>query len=461
MRKPWKIAVLLSLLGCAHAPEASAPADVVRSTAQYTVTISDNFDGARVRACFEGVSVSELVPVDDSRWSELKGAWLDGKSLPTARRRIHVGQTTGSTCVEYETSFANPMFRPSDSNAVVASQTQWLWRPEPFPSQLDASIRFVVPSGGDAWFPWPRSGSLYLPDESVFFVSAFGALGTLERQAFSVAGTNVEVARLGPKPSDEDIHSWIRDAMQATASLGDRFPRERIYFVIVPVLEQDKPVLFGMVRRGGGSSVLLVPSKDASAEKLAADWVAVHELSHLWLPPLRSTDRWLSEGMATYLQEVLRARCGMQSGERAWTRLDEGFARGRRAGTGRQLEGESAQMNRTGAYHRVYWAGAAFALEVDVRLRERSGGDMTLLRAIDEAQDAWGTDSRDVAAAVVLGALDDAGGTEFIEPLGRKYAAMSEFPDLEYVDSPKYRQIRAQITARVDGGCEVNAGSSR
>jgi predicted metalloprotease with PDZ domain len=216
-----------------------------------------------------------------------------------------------------------------------------------------------------------------------------------------------------------------------------------------------------MVRRGGGSSILLLPSPDATAAELEADWVAIHELSHLWLPPVQPSDRWISEGIATYLQEVLRARCGLQSRERAWTRLQEGFERGRRSGTGLQLASESRYMNRTGAYHRVYWAGAAFALETDVRLRENSNGQVTLLRAINDAQRVWGAEARPVGASVLLKTLQEASGASFIEGLGEKYAVSSDFPSMPYLDSPRYRGIRAQIMSSAADACGLSAESSR
>jgi len=459
--KSWRVTVLLCLLGCGHAPETPAPAEPTRATAHYTVTISDNFSGAKVRACFEGATVRRLVPIGDSAGRELSGAWIEGDALATARGRIGLREPSRASCVDYETRFGTPRFRASDSGAILVSQTQWLWRPDPFPPGLEASVRFVLPAGGQVSLPWPRSDATYFPEESAFFTSAFGAFGAFDRQTFSVAGASVHVTRLGPRPSDDDVRRWIGRAMQATASVGDRFPRDQVHFIIVPVHSQSEAVLFGMVRRGGGSSILLVPSPDASVEDLEAGWIAVHELSHLWLPPMRSKDRWISEGIATYLQEVLRARCGLQSSERAWTRLREGFERGRKSGTGRPLASESRTMNRTGAYHRVYWAGVAFALEVDVRLRKDSNGEMTLLRAISDAQRTWGDESRPVAASVLLNTLQEAASADFIEALGETYAAESDFPDIAYLASPEYREVRSQITSRTDEACGINAESSR
>ena len=457
----WRAAVLLCLLGCAHAPETPAPTLPSRTTAHYTVTVFDNFGGAKVRACFEGGTVRELVPIGDSAGHELRGAWIEGDTLDISRGRIRVPHSSHASCVDYETRFGMPMLRTNDPTAIIVSQTQWLWRPDPFPHELDASVRFVLPTDQQVSLPWPHSDVAYFPDDSAFFTGTFGVFGSFDRQAFSVEGTNIDVTRLGAHPPDDDVRRWLGRAVQATASAGDRFPREHVHFIVAPRQDQENDLVFGMVRRGGGSSVLLLSSPDATLEQLEADWVAVHELSHLWLPPLSSKDRWISEGVATYLQEVLRARCGLQSSERAWTRLREGFERGRRSGTGRRLVSESRNMNRTGAYHRVYWAGAAFALEADVRLRKSSNGQMTLLRAISDAQHVWGAQALPVEAAVLLQALQEASGADFIEELGEKYAASSDFPSIPYVDSPEYQQIRAQITSRAERACGINAESSR
>jgi len=459
--KLGRVGGLVCLIGCAHATEVPPPQEPSRASAHYTVTIFDNFGGASVRVCLRGATVHELVPISDEGGQRLRGARIDGHPLDTVRGRIRLSQPSHGTCVDYETRFGPPMFRANDPAAIIVSHAQWLWRPAPFPRDLAASIRFVLPAGAQVSLPWPSSDAAYLPDESAFFTGAFGVFGSFERQAFSVASTSVYVARLGPLPPDDDVRRWLTRAIRATASVGGRFPRDQVHFVIVPTRSEDKQVAFGMVRRGGGTSVLLLPSTDATAAQLEVDWVAVHELSHLWLPPVPPRDRWISEGIATYLQEVLRVRCGLQSREHAWTRLREGFERGRQSGTGRQLASESRNMNRTGAYHRVYWAGAAFALETDVRLREDSNGEMTLLRAISDAHHAWAAEARPVGASVLLKALQEASGASFIEGLGKKYAVSADFPSIVYVDSPRYREIRAQIMSRGDDACALSAESSR
>ncbi|MEM9730770.1 MAG: hypothetical protein AAF997_19465, partial [Myxococcota bacterium] len=202
------------------------------------------------------------------------------------------------------------------------------------------------------------------------------------------------------------------------------------------------------------------PSSAAPVEALERDRVAVHELSHLWLPRLYDKDRWLSEGIATYLQELLRARWGLQTAEESWKRLHDGMSRGRRSGTGRVLDRESREMGRTGAYHRVYWSGAAFALEADLRLRQASGGSMTLPRALDLAREKRGEVSSLVKGADFLAELDAAAGTDFLAPLGERYAALTDFPKTPMMNDPALEELRDDVMG-VDVRCSTSDASSR
>src|SRR5262249_3321655 len=118
-------------------------------------------------------------------------------------------------------------------------------------------------------------------------------------------------------------------------------------------------------------SVAFVIGRSSSAEDLEQSWVTWHELSHLQLPALPQRDAWLYEGLATYYQEILPARLGVQTPEQAWLDIVEGFDRGARVAPHHPLARESETMMETGSFGRVYWAGTAFMLEADVALRER------------------------------------------------------------------------------------------
>jgi len=454
------VACLVACLGCAPLPEPMSATVPDVSAVEYTVTVFDDFERAMVRACLQGGSITGLVPIDDRSARLLSGAWLDGSPLAVREGHIRLQDVGRQTCVDYAVQLGASSWRIRDFSAVVLPQTYWLWRPDPFPSQVEARVRFHLPENAELSVPWPQSGDALTPEQTVFFTESYAVFGSFERDLFVVGDTRVEVARLGPVPSATDVRRWLAQAIEVAASVGGRFPRRRLHFVVLPVAAHDRPVLFGMLHRGGGPSVLLLPSATASSSELLTDWVAIHELSHLWLPRLRGQDRWITEGIATYLQEVLRARCGLSSSEQAWARLEEGLERGRRAGTGRKLSDESTAVNRTGAYHRVYWAGAAFALEVDVRLRTQTGGKVDLMGALSATEPLWRDELHPVSGPTLLRALDRAGNSSFIEELGRVYAARTDFPTRLDPSRSEHVEAYGQIMTR-DEGCDPISGSSK
>ncbi|SDQ62026.1 hypothetical protein [Pseudoxanthomonas sp. CF125] len=223
------------------------------------------------------------------------------------------------------------------------------------------------------------------------------------------------------------LQRWIEEAADAAKTRSGRFPLRDAYVRIQQTdSDDDSPVPWGQTRRRGETGVLLYVRRDASYEQLRADWTAVHELSHLFHPYLGDSGRWLAEGLASYYQNVARARAGMLNEEEAWRRLDAGFRRGEAAATSARLD---AMGRGRGGTMRVYWAGAAYWLEADLALRRGSG--TTLDAILDRYAECClrGTDSvmpQDFAAA-----LDNLAGNDTFSALYRRYAAMRGFPSLD------------------------------
>lgn len=236
----------------------------------------------------------------------------------------------------------------------------------------------------------------------------------------------IEVAGVSDPARDAMLQGWAEEAGRALLTLSDRFP---LALARVRVAETDRPdaspVPWGQTERRDGVSVLLYVRRDATLAQLRADWTAVHEFSHLLHPWLGRDGRWMAEGLASYYQNVLRARAGLMPGDEAWRRLDAGFARGRAAtGDGVPL---SAARGR-GATMRVYWAGAAYWLQADLALRARG----TTLDAVLAAHARCCL--TDDAALTPLGyarALDRIDGHGLFERLYRQSDDATVFPDLD------------------------------
>jgi len=180
---------------------------------------------------------------------------------------------------------------------------------------------------------------------------------------------------------------------------------------------------------------------DATLDELRADWTAVHEFSHLYHPYLGDDGRWLAEGLASYYQNVLRARAGLLRPDEAWQRLEGGFARGRRATEDVPL----ADIGRgRGATMRIYWAGAAYWLDADLALRKRGS---SLDAVLDRHARCCLRGSASMTPMGFVAALDEAGGDGVFARLYREYAAAREFP--------------SQQTAYATLGIQADGGSLR
>jgi predicted metalloprotease with PDZ domain len=187
-------------------------------------------------------------------------------------------------------------------------------------------------------------------------------------------------------------------------------------------------VHFGTVTRGGGASALMLIASDAGRDALLHDWVAVHEFSHLLLPFLRRQDAWLSEGIATYYQEVLRVRAGVEPEGDAWRRLYEGASLGRESV--QTLAEESAAMMQTHAFKRIYWAGAAFALLTDAELRRTTEGRLTLDALLRDLAPTVTSQSRPWAARDLLAQLDGLAATTLFSRAMQRWVDGPTLPDL-------------------------------
>lgn len=274
---------------------------------------------------------------------------------------------------------------------------------------------------------------------------------------------SVEVFGIDDSARIAMLQRWAEEAARATVLPSGRFP---LRSARVEVRESrsrgSSPVPWGQTSRDGDVSVLLYVRRDASYEQLRADWTAVHEFSHLAHPYLGERGRWLAEGLASYHQNVLRARTGLLAPEEAWQKLDAGFRRGEAVGGGPALDAMGRQR---GGTMRVYWAGAAYWLEMDLALRRDHG--TTLEAVLDRYTQCCLDGTAHVAPEDFVAALDRAAGIELFARRYRDYAESTVFPSLtdtylalgiersgtglKYSDDTAARRLREAMTAPKPG----------
>jgi hypothetical protein len=411
----------------------------------YEATVAEDLSRISVRLCFEGFRPKRLILASGGDLGHVRPAAGEPRAsgFDPGTRSWAVDADADDVCVAYEAALVEPTRGTGRggraSGAVVTEAGSWLLRPAEIPVRLRARVRFRLPAGASVSTPWERDptdpGTSFALDATTWAFIGHVAIGRLSQDAFQASGAEVRVATLpgDPRSGREGVRAWLSAAVGAVADVfGGRYPRDRVQAIVRPVDgggDRD-PVPFGSSWQGGGPALVLLLAKDASPESLVGEWVAVHELVHLSMPVVAPEDAWLSEGFATYYQEVLRARAGLQTARQAWQAIEDGFGRGRRSGGERTLEEESRRMRETHEFLRVYWAGAALALLLDVDLRRHSGGRVSLDDAMRRLAQDLGS-PRPLSGADVVSRIDAWAGRPVLSSLATPALASRDFPSVE------------------------------
>lgn len=247
----------------------------------------------------------------------------------------------------------------------------WLWRPRSI--DPDSQLHLRLPAGWAASVPWaalqPARYRLGATPADWPASVVFGRF--VERRIERPGGVlRVSVVPTAQRDIEPAVLAWIGQVADDLLQVYGRLPGLDTQVLVLPLPGASAAVPWGQVTRGGGNAVHLFPGLDADPAEWRADWTATHEFAHLLHPFLGDRGRWLGEGLASYYQNVLRARSGQLSPTQAWDHLRRGFARGRAANPAAAdaLEEASGRRQRDSTL-RVYWSGAAYWLERDIALR--------------------------------------------------------------------------------------------
>lgn len=400
---------------------------------QYQIRVDNALTRMWVRTCFDGQPPDRLEPMNSRAVDLLVEAYGDqGQELRIDRDAVmDLDRLATGDCVRYEidlerAGWSRHAVRREDD--LMLTQVMFMWRPHEWDPAVRISVEFDVPASVFVSNAWPRDEhGVYHPERSV--LHTVGNVAFLRRAPlrFDHMYTEVEVARLAGDldVSDDVIQRWVQEAVRSAATLYGKFHKPRLHVAVVPVGNSFRPVAFGLVRRGGGPSVMLLVHKNAEEGALVRDWTATHEFTHLGLPRMYSEDRWIAEGFATYYQEVLRARSGLITPEQAWGSLARGFERGRYRGTRRPLWEDALGFRSVG---RIYWAGTAYMLDADLRLRQQGS---SLDRAIEAFQARWQHTKTAWHGRRVTRGLDMVLGEDVCADLAEEYGGMRRYPDTD------------------------------
>ena len=334
----------------------------------------------------------------------------------------------------------------------ILSIGAWLWKRADHKRSSQAIIRFSHDSAVNISAPWSllnrkANQTEYLmrhtPDDWIGYV-AFGSFNTKDiyidnkrlRLAF-INGNNIY--------SPSDLTDWLQQMTESVAEVIGQFPVIDTQVMVILQEGSSGPVPWGQVNRGGGNGVLFIANPSSRQDTRLADWTAAHEFSHLLLP-YTPYDRWLSEGFASYHQNISRARTGLLSERKTWEKLLAGFERGRKTGNKSNAPVLKSASGRS--LMQMYWGGAVIALIADVALQKQSNGQKTLSKALLGLSDCCLDTRQDWDGKQTFEQLDRITNTSVFMQLYDNIVTRKKYPDYQKmlkdhgVSEDRYGNIR-------------------
>lgn len=230
----------------------------------------------------------------------------------------------------------------------------------------------------------------------------------------------------------DDVRTWVLLVARAMEQVYGHWPRKRWLVTVEPLSAPGSdPIPWARVHRDNVDRVEFFVSPRATARQLRETWTGYHEMAHLLLPYRGWGGAWFSEGLATYYQNVLRARAGVLDEQAMWQAIYDGFERSSadRQFNGQTLAGVSDRMTEQGGYRRVYWSGAWYFLMADTRLRRQSGGELSLDAALGKLN-ACCADQR-LSVEEMVAKLDRLNRVYLFQPLYEKVRDTTATPDID------------------------------
>jgi len=405
---------------------------------------------------------------------EERGSW---RAIERRDDRLDVPSCRSQACrIRYRFALAEAARQVHDRNraleqqgAFLAPPSSWLLRP-----LQDGEARFrlevTTPPGttfATGLFPAPGDGApAYEATLDDLEEAPYSGFGPFETSHISVPGGVVDVA-IAPGERDlptSALTAWAERAGRAVAGYYGRYPVPRVLVLVLPT--GRRAIGFGTTLGNGGAAIMIWVGRSATEADLQRDWVLTHEMIHTAFPNMPRTQRWLEEGIATYVEPIARARAGTLSVEEVWRSLVDGLPKGM------PRPGDPG-LDEARTWGSTYWGGALFCFLADLQIREKTGNRRSLddalrginaaggsiavhwplRRALDEGDRATGTH----ALRDLYGKMGEAPMKVDLDDLWRRLGVVADGRDVRFDDRAPLAAVRRSITARpapghADGG---------
>jgi hypothetical protein len=175
---------------------------------------------------------------------------------------------------------------------------------------------------------------------------------------------------------------WVMQSPRAAMAYFGRFPVTHARVRII--LSQHGRISNGISFGEPGARCRISVDHHATLADLNDDWELTHEMIHFGFPSVEDRDRWIEEGIATYVEPIARAQVGRLTAEQVWGGMVDGMPQGLPA------PGDQG-LDNTHTWGRTYWGGAIFWLLAEIDIRKRTGNAQSLQDALRAVNRAGGT----------------------------------------------------------------------
>jgi hypothetical protein len=261
------------------------------------------------------------------------------------------------------------------------------------------------------------SGNLYAADPQIETISD-------TEFAFDLDGSriSIEIRDRVLREKKDMLLDWVLYSAKTVHHYYARFPVQRVHIKLQ--VSGGHAVRFGQAFGGDSPSLRIVIGENIDPAMLRKDWILVHEMVHLAMADVPHEQRWLLEGLATYVESIARAQRGHLSEEFVWN----GFIN--RMPQGLPKNGDRG-LDQTPTWGRTYWGGAIFYLLADIEIRKLSDNKLSLRDALRGVLEAGLSMQGSATAMQVFEAGDNAIGMAVLVPLYQKMKADPYPIDLE------------------------------
>ncbi|WP_282131701.1 hypothetical protein [Pseudoalteromonas aliena] len=247
--------------------------------------------------------------------------------------------------------------------------------------------------------------------------------------AFNTLSIEVVIHNLSSLSNNgqKTVSTWVNQSVEKTKNTLGPLQQSILPIYLKPQYFAFEPVPWATVKRNNPDGLELHIDRYASLKAFTKDWTLYHELAHLYLPLLPYSGFWLSEGFASYMQNVIMRDSGIITQPQFVQRLNAGFDRARlQTRTKNQpLDKLSADMWRQRAQQRVYWTGAAFFVEADLALQKQGKTVAHVIKAYQVCCKASRSDAK-----TFIKNLDKLSKSSVFSNLYVKYNSRTDFPTI-------------------------------